>query len=105
MNLCGFDGHVVPVVWRNTHPATLLANVRALFLGRELVLHCVLLPRNQRGLTVFIVDNSLHFVKNFSRFVLKGLASHVYNSPIEVSVHATEFDLSTEILLTDRRLD
>ena len=27
-----------------------------------------------------IVDNSLHFVKNFSRFVLKGLATHVYNS-------------------------
>ncbi len=26
------------------------------------------------------VDNSLHFVKNFSRFVLKGLATHVYNS-------------------------
>jgi hypothetical protein len=32
------------------------------------------------SLTVFIVDNSLHFVKNFSRFVLKGLATHVYNS-------------------------
>ena len=30
--------------------------------------------------TVSIVDNSLHFVKDFSRFVLKGLASHVYNS-------------------------
>ena len=29
---------------------------------------------------VYIVDNSLHFVKNFSRFVLKGLATHVYNS-------------------------
>ena len=28
-----------------------------------------------------IVDNSLHFVKDFSRFVLKGLATHVYNSP------------------------
>src|SRR5208282_5354645 len=27
-----------------------------------------------------IVDNSLHFVKKFSRFVLKGLATHVYNS-------------------------
>src|SRR5208282_4103231 len=27
-----------------------------------------------------MVDNSLHFVKNFSRFVLKGLASHLYNS-------------------------
>jgi len=32
------------------------------------------------SLTVSIVDNSLHFVKNFSRFVLKGLATHVYNS-------------------------
>jgi signal transduction histidine kinase len=32
------------------------------------------------SLTVLIVDNSLHFVKNFSRFVLKGLATHVYNS-------------------------
>jgi hypothetical protein len=42
--------------------------------------HLVLLPRNQRGLTVSIVDNSLDFVKHFSRFVLKGLASHVYNS-------------------------
>jgi hypothetical protein len=31
-------------------------------------------------LTVFIVDNSLHFVKNFIRFILKGLATHVYNS-------------------------
>jgi len=31
-------------------------------------------------LTVYIVDNSLHFVKDFSRFVLKELASHVYNS-------------------------
>ncbi len=28
-----------------------------------------------------IVDNSLENVKNFSRFVLKGLATHVYNSP------------------------
>jgi hypothetical protein len=45
------------------------------------VFHSVLLPRNQRGLTVSIVDNSLHFVKNFSRFVLKWLATHVYNSP------------------------
>jgi hypothetical protein len=35
--------------------------------------HLSLLPRNQRGLTVSIVDNSL-------RFVLKGLASEVYNS-------------------------
>ena len=34
------------------------------------------------SLTVSIVDNSLHFVKNFSRFVLKGLATHVYNSLI-----------------------
>jgi hypothetical protein len=32
------------------------------------------------SLTVVIVDNSLRFVKNFSRFVLKGLATHVYNS-------------------------
>ena len=32
------------------------------------------------SLTVSIVDNSLHFVKDFSRFVLKGLATHVYNS-------------------------
>lgn len=28
----------------------------------------------------FLVDNSLHFVKNFSRLVLKGLATYVYNS-------------------------
>jgi hypothetical protein len=35
-----------------------------------------------RVLHAAIVDNSLHFVKNFSRFVLKGLATHVYNSPI-----------------------
>src|SRR5208282_339842 len=30
---------------------------------------------------VVIVDNSLRFVKDFSRFVLKWLATHVYNSP------------------------
>jgi hypothetical protein len=32
------------------------------------------------SLTATIVDNSLRFVKNFSRFVLKGLATNVYNS-------------------------
>ena len=46
----------------------------------ECALHFVS-PAAGRGLTVSIVDNSLHFVKNFIRFVLKGLASHVYNSP------------------------
>jgi hypothetical protein len=38
------------------------------------------MAHNQRASTVSIVDNSLHFVKNFSRFILKGLATHVYNS-------------------------
>jgi hypothetical protein len=35
---------------------------------------------------VRIVDNSLHFVKDFSRFVLKGLATHVYNSQMIMRV-------------------
>jgi hypothetical protein len=39
------------------------------------VFHCFCL-RNHAT----IVDNSLHFVKNFTRFILKGLATHVYNS-------------------------
>src|SRR5208282_5832177 len=51
--------------------------------------------------SVSIVDNSLHFVKNFSRFVLKGLATHVYNSllfvgqtdPIKPDNHSTDQNL------------
>ena len=39
------------------------------------------------SLTALIVDNSLHFVKNFSRFVLKGLASHVYVSQSLYGIH------------------
>jgi hypothetical protein len=35
------------------------------------------------SLTASIVDNSLRKVKHFSRFVLKGLATHVYNSPLK----------------------
>lgn len=49
-----------------------------LFRARILcVFHCFIL-RNH----AFIVDNSLHFVKNFSCFVLKGLATYVYIIPL-----------------------
>ena len=48
--------------------------------NRRSVLRLVSVYAHKVSLTVFIVDNSLHFVKNFSRFVLKWLATHVYNS-------------------------
>ena len=52
-----------------THDAAVCGGVNLMFFRLHLrVLHAA------------IVDNSLHFVKNFSRFVLKGLATHVCNS-------------------------
>jgi len=48
--------------------------------NRRSVLRLVSVYAHKGSLTVVIVDNSLHFVKDFSRFVLKWLATHVYNS-------------------------
>src|SRR5208282_613507 len=70
------------VAWLSSHPLRSHRFIRTRRLvegaptigARKIVFHLA------ASRTVTIVDNSLRFVKNFSRFVLKGLATHVYNS-------------------------
>jgi hypothetical protein len=46
-----------------------------------------------------IVDNSLAFVKNFSRFAMKGLATHVYNSHVVSSAtRAKEYEVIADMV-------
>jgi hypothetical protein len=76
--LAGYVGNASAIMGRNS----IMFNRSGIAFGG---FHLVLLPRNQRGLTVSIVDNSLHFVKDFSRFVpaatQNGVAAELVTQP------------------------